>query len=263
MSAPSSQRPFRLGMTSTLMCVGLAGSLLANVVLCWQAVTQYRKRSEQQLDPHGLLSPFPPAQPARNAPAHAPVVLFYGDSRAQQWPAPKLPGCRFENRGIGGQTSAQVLGRFDEHVVPLSPSVVVLQVGINDLKSIAVLRERREQIENTLVHHVRELVERTRAQGSKVILTTLFPLGRVPPWLWPIWSDEVSLANDRVNEELRRLAKNAGVVLLDAFALLADGKQLRPEYGFDTLHLSERGYVALNIELSKRLAAHCAEQAAP
>lgn len=259
-SAPRPRRRVR----AALIAGSLFGSLVVNVVLCQQVTTQYRRRSEQQLDPYGLLRPgFPPAQPARHSPAAAATVVFYGDSRAQQWPAPALAACRVENRGIGGQTSAQVLGRYAQHVAPLNARVVVLQVGINDLKSIGVLPERRDEIEHNLLRNLRELVERMRAQGSKVILTTLFPIGAVPPWLWPIWSDEISAANARVNVEIRKLARESGVMLFDAFALLADGQRLRAEYGFDTLHLSERGYERLNAELSRVLAADCADERTP
>jgi lysophospholipase L1-like esterase len=48
-------------------------------------------------------------------------------------------GFSFVNRGINTQTSAQVLGRFDKHVVPLHPNIVIVQVGINDLKTIPAI----------------------------------------------------------------------------------------------------------------------------
>jgi len=71
-------------------------------------------------------------------------VVFFGDSRAYDWPAPSgLEGLEFVNRGIGNQTTAQVLGRFEAHIAPLHPQVVVLQVGINDLKLIPCSRIRR------------------------------------------------------------------------------------------------------------------------
>lgn len=36
----------------------------------------------------------------------------------------------------GAQTSAQVVWRFAEHIAPLQPDKIILQVGINDLKTI-------------------------------------------------------------------------------------------------------------------------------
>ncbi len=52
----------------------------------------------------------------------------------------------FVNRGIGNQTTAQVLGHFHAHVAPLHPQTIILQVGINDLKTIPLFPEQAETI---------------------------------------------------------------------------------------------------------------------
>ena len=44
-----------------------------------------------------------------------------------------FPGKPYLNRGIAGQTSAQMLVRFQQDVVALKPKVVVIQAGMNDL----------------------------------------------------------------------------------------------------------------------------------
>ena len=41
---------------------------------------------------------------------------------------------RFVTNGIGAQTSEYVVARFDVDIAPLKPDVVIVQVGINDLK---------------------------------------------------------------------------------------------------------------------------------
>ena len=107
----------------TALLLALVASLAANVALYRQADESYRRLSEAQLDPYGLRHPGFPADPA---PDGRSLVVFYGDSRALAWPAPNLPALRFASRGIGGQTTAQILGRLDAHLTPLAPRVVVI-----------------------------------------------------------------------------------------------------------------------------------------
>ena len=50
---------------------------------------------------------------------------------------PSFAVTRWVNRGLGGQTTSQVLHRYPIDVAPLKPAVVVLVVGVNDLRMIA------------------------------------------------------------------------------------------------------------------------------
>src|SRR5689334_9744280 len=78
---------------------------------------------------------------SENAELRAPKVnedrvVFLGDQVTELWaksPAGFFPGKPFLNRGIGGQTTAQMLVRFQQDVVALKPKVVVIQAGLNDL----------------------------------------------------------------------------------------------------------------------------------
>jgi lysophospholipase L1-like esterase len=181
-------------------------------------------------------------------------VLFFGDSRARDWTAPNVPGYRFVNRGIGGQTTEQVRGRFDAHVAPLSPWIVVLQAGINDLKAIPLLPARRDQIVADCKANLRNIVSRARSAGATVIVTTIFPPGEVSLERRPIWSSDVGKSVEEVNADLRTLA-GEGVVILDAWKLLEANGRLRDGLGIDTLHLNSKGYDVLNGELEKMIRA--------
>jgi lysophospholipase L1-like esterase len=64
-----------------------------------------------------------------------PVVMF-GDSITEFWnghPDGFFPGTNVVNKGVSGNTVVNLQKRFDADVAKLSPSVVVFQVGINDL----------------------------------------------------------------------------------------------------------------------------------
>lgn len=231
--------------------LALALSLGANALLYERAARYYRELNAVRLDPLDLRA-FPAAPPAEMA---RPLVVFFGDSRAQDWPAPALDGVALLNRGIGAQTCAQAAGRFDAHIAPLRPDALVLQVGVNDLKTIPLFPDQSQAIAADSAACIRQIVERASAAGSAVVLTTIFPVGAAPLERRLFWSDDIAQAITDVNAELRGLASDR-VVVLDAYALLAgaDGL-LRPEYSQDELHLNAAGYAVLNAALAAALLA--------
>ena len=119
-------------------------SLVLNIFLFNQARRYYVELNETRLDPLGLDAYHPDTKMSSNTPFKA---LFYGDSRAANWPAPdKDNSITYLNRGIAAQTTAQAWLRFQYHVPPLKPQVMILQIGINDLKTIPLFPERRAAI---------------------------------------------------------------------------------------------------------------------
>ena len=231
----------------------LVASVACNVLLYKRAHSDYRSLSELQLDPYGLKHPkFPPDAAHDPGSEDLPVVVFFGDSRARQWPIPRVPGWRFVNRGVGGQTTEQLRGRFDAHVMSLSPRVVIVQGGINDLKSIPLLPGRRDEIVADCKANLRDLVRRSRDGGAVVIVTTIFSTGPVTLDRRAVWSADIETAVAEVNADLRGL-EGEKVVVLDSQKLLNDGSRRRDAYAADTLHLTQRGYEVLNAELKKIL----------
>lgn len=234
--------------------IALITSIAANVALFRLASTNYGRLSEAQLDPFGLKrTSYPPDSPAGDAGRTLPAAVFFGDSRARGWPAPGVGGFRFVNRGIAGQTTAQVLGRFDAHVAPASPRVVILQAGINDLKAIPLFPERRAEIVADCKANLRRVADLAVGRGATVVVTTIFPPGDVTLDRRPVWSPDIERAVEEVNAELRTWASDR-IVVLDAWTLLEDHGKLRGGLGVDTLHLNAKGYEVLNAELAKVLA---------
>ena len=61
-------------------------------------------------------------------------VVFFGDSITDGWHLDEsFPGKPYINRGIGGQTTPQMLVRFRQDVIDLQPKVVVILAGTNDI----------------------------------------------------------------------------------------------------------------------------------
>jgi len=236
-----------------ILVILLTISVIGNRLLYVRATQYYTQLNATRLDPFGL-DVYPdimntPSQTNRKR------VLFFGDSRAAEWPAPTaMPGFEFINRGIGGETSSQSAGRFNQHVVPQQPQIILIQICVNDLKTIAIFPSQRDKIVNRCQANLQRLVEQSHHLKATIILTTIFPLGQVPLERRPFWSDEVGIAIDEVNQFIHQLATEQ-VIIFDTSKLLADEHgQVKPAYSRDLLHLSEAGYQALNDRLREILA---------
>ena len=97
---------------------------------------QYRaSRIAVFTDDYGQLARYRDANTTLGAPAAGENrVVFFGDSITDIWKlADSFPGKPYVNRGIGGQTTPQMLVRFRQDVIDLHPKVVVILAGTNDI----------------------------------------------------------------------------------------------------------------------------------
>jgi lysophospholipase L1-like esterase len=238
-------------LTTLLLSTLLAASLLLCFALFKQGKQFYLRLNATQLDPIGL-SFFPATTP--NPPEgknETKRIVFFGDSRIEQWKPPELIGYELFNRGIGGQTSAQILMRYHAHVSPLAPDILLIQAGVNDLKTIALFPEQQEKILTDLKKNLATLTQRAVNQGITVILTTIFPVGKVPLARKLFWSKDVENAIVETNAFISSL-QAPNILIFDAYSILVneDGK-IRPQYSRDLLHLNQEGYKLLNQELER------------
>ncbi|MEZ2320749.1 MAG: SGNH/GDSL hydrolase family protein [Microcoleus sp.] len=224
------------------LSLALLASAILNVFLYQQGQKYYLLLNATGLDPLGLNS-----YPNSVEKTQKPVIVFYGDSRAESWPAPDtIKNATIINRGIGGQTTAQVLGRFQEHVASLKPKIIVIQVGVNDLKAIPLFPEQKEAIIGNCKTNIGQIVKKSLDTGAKVVVTTIFPLGTLPIQRKPFWSDDVPIAINDVNDYIKTLARDR-VIVFDSSQVLANSQGIvDPKYSRDFLHLNSEGYGALN-----------------
>ena len=228
--------------TFIILCILFLISAAINVALYGRARQYYLQLNASRLDPLGL-SAFADT-PVNVQP---PLIVFFGDSRAAQWPAPnQIKNVTFVNRGIGNQTTAQILGRFQAHITPLHPQIIILQAGINDLKTIPLFPDQKEAIIHNCKTNLKRIVDLSLATGARVIVTTIFPLGTLPVERRPFWSDEVGIAINDVNAFIEALASDQ-VTIFETDKVLANSDgMIYPQYSQDFLHLNSSGYAALN-----------------
>ncbi|MDQ8027340.1 MAG: GDSL-type esterase/lipase family protein [Brevundimonas sp.] len=164
-------------------------------------------------------------------------VVFMGDSITEMWriAQPELFTDGIVNRGISGQTSAQMLVRFTPDVIALKPRVVHLMCGVND-----VAGNTGPTTPQDLLNAINAMVDLAQAHGIEVILGTLTPVTGLP------WAPAVQDPRGRVvamNAEVRALAARRDMALADYFAVLADdGNALKSELTRDGVHPTGQGY---------------------
>jgi len=227
-----------------LLVAALLSALVADAWLVRELLERLRSSQALRLDPVDL--DFYPAGAGHDAPE--PRVVVFGDSRAHAWTPPEdSVGFAFVNRGIGGQTTGQALARFDHHVAPLEPHVVLIQLGVNDLRQISFLRDRRSAIVANCLANLERIVARARSLGATVVLTTIFPIGEPPLSRRLFFSaPEIQVAIDEVNARLRGLAASDVIVFEGDAVLRAPSGEPAAAYSKDWLHVSPAGYTALN-----------------
>jgi lysophospholipase L1-like esterase len=166
-------------------------------------------------------------------------VVFIGDSITDNWllADPDYFAGRVVNRGIGAQTSAQMLVRFRADVVALRPAAVHILAGTNDVAgNNGPLRP--EDFQN----NIESMVELARANGIRVIL------GSIPPTAAFNWQPSLKPAPRVValNDWMRAYARRKHLVYVDYHsALKAPDGGLNPLLGNDGVHPNRDGYAIM------------------
>ena len=168
-----------------------------------------------------------------------PQVIFLGDSITENWKLgdPVLFGPAVHDRGIGGQTSAQILLRFYQDVVALRPRTVHIMAGVND-----ILGNTGPTSDAAIVNNVRAMIDIAKANGIRVVLSAITPAQTF------IARPDVDLKPRiaSVNLQLRQLAREKRIVFVDYAPVLANSAGgLADALGNDGLHPNRNGYAAM------------------
>jgi len=176
-------------------------------------------------------------------------VVFMGNSITQGW-IDMIPefftGRHYINRGIGGQTTPQMLIRFRQDVIHLNPKVVVILAGINDIAGNTG-PSSLEMIEDNL-HSMTELAQ---ANGIEVVLCSVLPAIDFP------WRPGMGPAGKVVelNKRIEAYASMKGAVYCDYFTAMVDERNGLPaELSGDGVHPNEAGYSIMAPLVEKAIA---------
>ena len=181
-------------------------------------------------------------------------VVFYGDSITDNWGrkfGSFFPGKPYVNRGISGQTTAQMLLRFQQDVVHLAPAAVVILAGTND-----VAENTGPITDSQIQDNIKSMVDIARAGHIRVILSSIPPADHFP------WHPGIEPAERirTLNAWLKSYADQQHLVYLDYYSALATPSgAIKPELAVDkAVHPNDAGYALMQplaeVAIAKSLA---------
>lgn len=157
-------------------------------------------------------------------------VVMLGDSITHEglWHE-YFPELALVNRGIGGDTTRDILDRLDA-IHPLQPKRILLLIGINDFN----MGSSREK----LLANYEQILSNLQQQlpATQVFVQSILPVSAA----WPLASNGPIRAT---NEQLQVLAARFGYPYVDLHSRFCDERgELRAELSNDGIHLRQDGY---------------------
>jgi lysophospholipase L1-like esterase len=145
-------------------------------------------------------------------------VVFMGNSITQLWSSfdPSFfTDNSFVNRGIGGQTSPQMLVRFRSDVIDLNPKAVVIMAGTNDIaKNTGPI-----SIKNT-ANNIISMSEIAIANKIDVYICSTLP---AIDFLWSP-GQEPATKVIKLNSILEKYCSDNGLAYVNYYTVMADSK---------------------------------------
>jgi lysophospholipase L1-like esterase len=192
----------------------------------WPGLARYRAENEA----------LPPARSNEHR------VVFLGDSITDAWGrlvarGAFFPGKPYVNRGIGGQTTPQMLVRFQQDVVHLHPAAVVILAGTNDIAGNTG-SSTVQMIEDNFT----SMAEIAKQNGIKVVLASITPAYAYP------WKPEIHPVERirTLNQWLQDFCSSHGYVYLDYYSSMADANgAMLPGLASDGVHPTAKGYAVM------------------
>ncbi len=177
-------------------------------------------------------------------------IVFMGNSITAGWinRHPEFFANKpYVNRGIGGQTTPQMLIRFNQDVIDLQPKVVVILAGIND-----IAQNTGPTTLEAIMDNLSGMALLAKANGIKVILCSVLPAYDFPwrPGLEP--ADKVVA----LNKLIRTFAEKNDFHYLDYYSSLVDARKgMKKQYATDEVHPTLEGYQVMEPLVEKAIEA--------
>lgn len=169
-------------------------------------------------------------------------VVFIGDSIFEYWEQ-EDPGF-FENngyicKGIRGQSTEQILKRFEPDVLALNPEVVLVQGGINDISEYS----SGAYDEKSTLRNIISMADLAAANGIKVVLLAV---PYTSSFGWGVHVENPLERTSSLNRRIKEFASDEGYLFVDCFAPMLNEKGVMArKYIPDDIHPNAKGYAIM------------------
>ncbi len=166
-------------------------------------------------------------------------IVFIGDSIIEGWNNHSFfkENAHYINRGIGGQTSSQILVRFTADVIQLQPKCIVVLVGTNDIA------ENQSSISiKKIQHNFLSMIAVAKLRKIKIVLCSILPVASYywNPKIQPL--EKIKF----LNTFLATLADEKMVFFVDFYTSLDKNTSMNPTFSEDGVHPNLEGYTIMS-----------------
>ena len=236
-SIPRASIRFRPRPTSSTPNCAKASSGCSDISKrCWKLRT--RRNRSATADPNNLKR-YAEADSKMLPPTKPPRVVFLGDSITDAWRLNEyFTGRDFINRGIGGQTTLQMLARFRQDVASLNPKLVVVLGGTNDIAAGI----SPNQIEDNLT----TIGDLAKAHGIKPVFASILPVSDYHKDADPRYemtANRPPATIQAINSWIKSYCQSQGFVYMDYYSVMIDSAgRMQSDLSDDGLHPNAKGY---------------------
>jgi lysophospholipase L1-like esterase len=169
-------------------------------------------------------------------------VVFFGDSITDIWHLDEsFPGKPYVNRGIGGQTTSQMLVRFRQDVIDLAPKVVVILAGTNDIAG-----NTGKISDDDIAANFATMAELARVHQIRVVFSSILPVYNYTPQSQEFFASRPMARIVALNDWLKGYCAASGSIYLDYFdSMLDDRGMLKRDLADDGLHPNKAGFAVM------------------
>lgn len=175
-------------------------------------------------------------------------VVFMGNSITDGWwntDSLFFKNNRYIGRGIGGQTTAQMLVRFRADVIDLQPKAVVILAGTND-----IAQNNGYIAPENILGNIISMAELAKANNIDVVLCSILPAYEYG------WRKGLEPADKIIalNKMIKEYADRHNLTYVDYHSALKDARNGLPEkYSKDGVHPTMEGYKIMERLISEAL----------
>lgn len=159
-------------------------------------------------------------------------------------PVRSVAAMKVINRGIPGQTTAEIDERTETELSNYNPDVVVLFAGMND-----AVNDRKFLSPKSSHAHLESVVRKCQHHGSRVVLVTVHQpdttrlMQRHKPEVYGNRSPEQRIRD--LNVEILSVAAQNDLPVVDFASILKEHGGATTEWSTDGVHLTAKGYALL------------------
>ena len=178
-------------------------------------------------------------------------IVFMGNSITQIWSDNSFffkSNPSFINKGISGQTTPQMLMRFDDDVIKENANTVIILAGINDIAQNTGPIQIKDIADNIF-----RMAEMAQKNNINVFICSVLPANRI------LWNKSIKPTYKviKLNMLLKEFCKNKNIEYVDYYSEMVDwnGGLKSPLYTskWDLVHPNKKGYEKMEEILIKKI----------